>query len=230
MNSIFIGMSKLTLVDYEGYTSCTLFTSGCNFRCPFCHNSELIKCQQNYISFEEIKTYLLKRIKLIDAVVITGGEPTIHNSLKHYLKEIKTLGFKIKLDTNGSNPKMLKEIIDENLVDYIAMDIKSAISNYHQVIGNNTIDLNLIKESINLITSSNIAYEFRTTLVKEYHNKQVIKEMKELLKNAKKLYLQKFVLRETCLNQNLHEVNYEEALEYKNLLENEEIKINLRGH
>lgn len=228
--SIFVGIEKLSLVDFDQKLSCTLFTNGCNFKCPFCHNSPLIITNNKLIDWQTIKDYLISRKNLLDAVVITGGEPTLHKNLKQYLKEIKELGYIIKLDTNGSNPDILKELIKEQLIDYIAMDIKSSFSNYLEVIDNKNINLDLIKESINIIKTSNIKYEFRTTLVKEYHNEEQIKEIQELLKGTNKLYLQKFILRDTCLNQNLHEVSLEDAKNYQNILSETIKKVELRGY
>ena len=177
MNSIFCGIEKLSLVDFDGYVSCTLFTGGCNYRCPFCHNSPLIKNQPT-IDMEEIFSYLNKRKKMIDAVVITGGEPTLHNELPNVIAQIRELGFKIKLDTNGTNPKMLKELIDNKLIDYVAMDIKSSFDNYHVVTGVSNPLLNNVKESIHILKTSDIDFEFRTTLVKEYHDLDAINQIK----------------------------------------------------
>ena len=229
MNSIFCGIEKLSLVDFDGKLSCTLFTGGCNYRCPFCHNSPLIK-EQPFLDLNEILDYLNKRKKMLDAVVISGGEPTLHKELPEILKLIKELGYIIKLDTNGTNPKMLKELIDNKLIDYVAMDVKGSLNNYHLITGVNNPLLENIKESINILTKSNIDYEFRTTLVKEHHTLDVINEMKELLKGTKKLYLQKFVLRETCLDQSLNEVDINLAKQYKEILEQAIEIVYLRGY
>ena len=229
MHSIFCGIEKLSLVDFDGYVACTLFTGGCNYRCPFCHNFPLIK-KQPTISLGEIFDYLNKRKKMLDAVVITGGEPTLHNELPEVIKQIKEFGFIIKLDTNGTNPKMLKDLIDNKLIDYVAMDIKSSIETYHIVTGVDNPLLNKIKESINILKTSNIDYEFRTTLVKEYHNINTINDIKELIKGSKKLFLQKFVLRDTCLNQDLHEIDIDIAKEYVKILEKVVDKVTLRGY
>lgn len=229
MNSIFCGIEKLSLVDFDGYISCTLFTSGCNYRCPFCHNSPLIK-EQPSLNMEEILNYLSVRKKMLDAVVITGGEPTLHKELPSVLKQIKDLGYIIKLDTNGTNPKNLKELIDKKLIDYVAMDIKASSNCYSLVTGVINPFLDNIKESINILKTLNINFEFRTTLVKEFHSLDSINEMKELVSGAKKLYLQKFVLRDTCLNQKLHEVDLETAKCYKSILEEVVEKVFLRGY
>lgn len=229
MNSIFCGIEKLSLVDFDGYISCTLFTSGCNYRCPFCHNSPLIE-EQPSLNMEEILNYLSVRKKMLDAVVITGGEPTLHKELPNVIKQIKDLGYIIKLDTNGTNPKMLKELIDKNLIDYVAMDIKASSNCYSLVTGVINPFLDNIKESINILKTSNINFEFRTTLVKEFHSLDSINEMKELVSGSKKLYLQKFVLRDTCLNQKLHELDLETANTYKSILEEVVEKVTLRGY
>ena len=229
MNSIFCGIEKLSLVDFDGYISCTLFTSGCNYRCPFCHNSPLIE-EQPSLNMEEILNYLSVRKKMLDAVVITGGEPTLHKELPNVIKQIKDLGYIIKLDTNGTNPKMLKELIDTKLIDYVAMDIKASSNCYSLVTGVINPFLDNIKESINILKTSNINFEFRTTLVKEFHSLDSINEMKELVSGAKKLYLQKFVLRDTCLNQKLHEVDLETAKCYKSILEEVVEKVSFRGY
>ena len=229
MNSIFCGIEKLSLVDFDGYISCTLFTSGCNYRCPFCHNSPLIK-EQPSLKMEEILNYLSARKKMLDAVVVTGGEPTLHKELPSVIKQIKDLGYIIKLDTNGTNPKMLKELIDKKLIDYVAMDIKASSNCYSLVTGVINPFLDNIKESINILKTSNINFEFRTTLVKEFHSLDSINEMKELVSGSKKLYLQKFVLRDTCLNQKLHEVDLETANTYKSILEEVVEKVILRGY
>ena len=146
------------------------------------------------------------------------------------LKTFKELGYIIKLDTNGTNPKMLKELINNKLIDYVAMDIKSSFSNYHIVTGTNNPQLDNIKQSINILKTSNIDYEFRTTLVKEYHSINVINEMKTLLLGTKKLFLQKFVLRDTCMDQTLHEIDYETASKYKEILSVVVEKVSLRGY
>ena len=229
MNNIFCGMEKLSLVDFDGKLSCTLFTGGCNYKCPFCHNSPLMSMQQT-IDFEEILNFLKSRKKMLDAVVITGGEPTLHQNLPIIIKKIKDLGYLIKLDTNGTNPKMLKELIDNKLIDYVAMDIKTSFNNYNLV--TNTLNplIDNVKESLNILKTTNINYELRTTLVKEYHSKDIILEMKELVDGAPKLFLQKFILRDACLDQSLHEVPYEVAIEYIDILKQSVKEIKLRGY
>lgn len=228
----FTGFEKLSLVDYKDKLSCTLFMEGCNFRCPFCHNSELVlslnKC--NKIPFEEILKYLKKRKGLLDAVCISGGEPTLMPDLKEKIKIIKNLGYLVKLDTNGTNPKILKELIDENLIDYCAMDIKNSKAKYDVTIGTKYNNFKNIEESIKILMNNKIPYEFRTTLVDEFHDKESIKELGSLIKGANILYLQHFVASSNCIKQGLHEVNKKKAEEYKIILLDYIKEVELRGY
>lgn len=231
MKTNIYGMEKVSLVDYEGYVVCTLFTNNCNFRCPFCHNAPLVFSEvAEPISFDYIMKYLEKRINVIDGVCITGGEPTLMADLPNIIKEIKKTGLKVKLDTNGTNPKMLKELINDSLIDYVAMDIKNAPSSYSKTIGLDNYSLDKINESISILQTSNIDFEFRTTLVKEFHNDTTIKELAMFLKGSNKLVLQHFVDRDTCITRGLHEVTKEKALEYQSFLKNYINNVTLRGY
>jgi len=181
------GLQKLTLIDYPGKVACTVFTIGCNFDCGFCHNPELVDPEliknQPIISEEKFFEFLKTRVGDLDGVCITGGEPTLQPDLPEFIKKIKNLGFAVKLDTNGSNPEILKKLIDENLLDYIAMDIKGfRIKNYE--LG--------IRESVNLIKNSGLDYEFRSTIVPVLHKKEDIIKMAKLIAPAKKYFLQQF--------------------------------------
>ena len=152
------GMQKLTLLDYPGNIACLIFTQGCNFRCPFCHNSELLANQdENLIKEEEVMSYLEKRKGLLDGVVISGGEPLLQKDIETFMKKVKKLGYKIKLDTNGSNPHKLKDLIAKGLVDYVAMDVKNDFINYDKTSGVKS-NTDFIKESIAIIENSNIEY------------------------------------------------------------------------
>ena len=231
INNKFVGIEKLSLVDYEGKLACTLFTNGCNFKCPFCHNSSLvIKDNYSYIEDEEILSYLQKRTKQLDAVVITGGEPTLMPNLIEKIKEIKKLGYLVKLDTNGSNPEIIKQLVENKLIDYIAMDIKNSLNKYNITTGIENINIDKIKQSIEYIMNCGIDYEFRTTLVKEFHNENDIKEISLLIKGAKKYFLQCFVDRGECIKENLHKVDKEKALYFKSLLKESIKNVNLRGY
>ncbi|MCM1324918.1 MAG: anaerobic ribonucleoside-triphosphate reductase activating protein, partial [Acetobacter sp.] len=154
------------MVDYEGHLCCTVFTAGCNFRCPYCHNSDLVEGKNlHQISEEEFFVFLTKRKGLLDSVCVSGGEPTLQPDLIDFLKKIKALGFQVKLDSNGTAPKLLKELIENKLVDYIAMDIKNSRESYHKTAGNGHFNLKNIEESVEFLKQGKVPYEFRTTLV-----------------------------------------------------------------
>lgn len=186
------GIQKTSLIDYPDRISTIIFLSGCNFRCPYCQNPDLIKNPDKFPTIKEDKliNFLEKRKKWVDAIVVTGGEPLLYN-LMPFLKKLKEKGFFIKLDTNGSNPKQLKEIISKELVDYIAMDVKAPLENYNKVAGVK-VDLASIKQSINLIINSGIDYEFRMTVLTKLHSEEDILKTAKQLKGAKKFYLQQF--------------------------------------
>lgn len=224
------GLEKLSLVDYSNYACAVIFTGGCNFRCPFCHNSGLVDKEVNPISNLEVLEFLEKRRKLLDAVCISGGEPTLQSDLIDFIKKVKNLGYKVKLDTNGTNPTMLKEIINNNLVDYIAMDIKNSFDKYPLTTGLNCIDLNNIKLSIDLIKESQIDYEFRTTLVKEFHEEKDIMKISDMLGECKRLYLQKFVSNENCINSNLNPIDKDTAENWRQILSQNIDHVYLRGY
>ena len=190
---IFGGFEKCTLVDYPGKVACMIFTIGCNFRCPYCHNPELVD-ETVEVTYSEatILDFLDTRQGLLDGVVITGGEPTMHEDLPRFIRRIKDKGFLVKLDTNGTNPKMLQQAIDEGLVDYIAMDIKSPLETYSQTVAR-PVDVESIRESIRILLSSLVDYEFRTTVVKSLLSPEDLKRIGETIRGAKSYYLQKFV-------------------------------------
>lgn len=205
------GVQKVTLLDYPGKVACEIFTQGCNFECPFCQNSSLIPITNTgEFSEEEIFEYLVLRKKILDGVVITGGEPTVQKDLKGFIKKIKDLGLLVKLDTNGGNPKVLQELIDEDLVDYVAMDIKNIFNKYNITAGKK-INLDNIKKSIEILKASKIDYEFRTTIIKEMHSLDDIISICKLVGNAK-YYLQNFEDSENVLNHSLHGFSREELL------------------
>jgi pyruvate formate lyase activating enzyme len=226
----FAGIDKLSLVDFDDKVSCVLFSYGCNFRCPFCHNSPLVNIPNDtFIPFSDILDYLKRRIGEIDAVVITGGEPTLMNDLEDKIIQIRKMGFLIKLDSNGSHPEVIKKLISKGLIDYIAMDIKNSFDKYELTVGCKA-DLKNIQESISIIMNSGIDYEFRTTLINEFHDKQSIIKIAQLLKGAKKYRLQKFVERDTCIKLGLHEVPIEKAQEFIEILEPYINNVSLRGY
>ncbi len=207
------GFDKVTLLNYPDNVACTIFTIGCNFKCPFCHNSSLIINNKSSIIDEQyIFDYLEKRKNLLDGVCISGGEPLIQKDIIEFVNKIKNLGYKVKIDTNGSKPDVLKKLIDQNLVDYVAMDIKNTFDKYEITICKKT-NIDNIKKSMDILKESNIDYEFRTTLVKEYHNINDIKEICKLLDTKSKYYLQNFVSNEEVLNKNLHGFSIDELKE-----------------
>ena len=225
----FVGIDKFSLLDFDEKVSIVLFSPACNFRCPFCHNGDSVLNSNTPIPFDEIYEFLKSRVGLIDAVVFTGGEPTLMPELKERIKLVKDLGFLIKLDTNGTNPIIVQKLLDEHLLDYIAMDIKNSENEYPKTAGCQVINMENIKKSIKIIENSGINYEFRTTLVKEFHSEKSIREMVDLVKGAKLLYLQKFVDREGCIQKGLHEVSLEEANKFREIL-SEVVPTELRGY
>ena len=227
-----VGIDKLSLLDYEDKVSVVLFSQACNMRCPFCHNGAAIlgASKEDEIDFNEILDFLKTRRGLIDAVVFTGGEPTMEPDLKVKIKAVRDLGFLIKLDTNGTNPEIVNNLLDEGLVDYVAMDIKNCPSLYAETVGLKCINIENIKKSISIIMKKAPDYEFRTTLVKEFHEKMDYQEFLNLIKGAKRLYLQKFVDREGCIKKGLHDVDEVEASKLRDYLSSEIPEVNLRGY
>ena len=214
------GFNKLTLLDYPGHIACIIFTRGCNFKCEYCHNSGFIKNDKNpgIFSEEEVLEYLKERKNALEGIVISGGEPTIQKDLDKFIRKVKELGYKVKLDTNGSNPVILKRLLDENLLDYVAMDIKNTLDDYEKVSFVKTKKESL-KESINLLKKSKIDYEFRTTIFKEIHDIKKIKDILKLVGNSK-YYIQNFNLSENVKNKSLHGFSKEELKEIKERLNN----------
>ena len=188
------GYQKTTLLDYPGHVAATIFTGGCNFRCPFCHNCDLIVSSSpaNNISEEEIFMFLKKRKKVLSGVCITGGEPSLQADLADFIKKVRELGYKIKLDTNGYRPKVIAELIEQNLLDYIAMDIKAGYSNYSNVSGVPNLSIDNIKNSIFIIENSAISYEFRTTVVKELHKETDFEEIATMISPKSPYFIQSF--------------------------------------
>ncbi len=225
-----LGLEKLSLVDFEGYTSAVVFTGGCNFFCPFCHNSGLVKNEISEISESEVLNYLTKRFRLLDAVCISGGEPTLQEDLPLFIKRVKEIGYRVKLDTNGTNPKMLKELIESNLIDYVAMDIKNCFDKYTRTAGVKSCDMDNIKQSIDILKQGNIDYEFRTTLVAELHDLSSIEMMKEELRGSKRLYLQRFVDNDNCISHGLTAVDKSLAESYRDILKESISEVKLRGY
>ena len=191
----FNGFQKLTLLDYPGKVSCTLFTAGCNLRCPFCHNASLVTHIDNATSYDEgeILDFLQKRQGILEGVCITGGEPLMQNGVADFIKKVKELGYSVKLDTNGSFPEKLIMLAESKLIDYVAMDIKNCKEKYALTSGIANLNIGNIEKSVDFLLSGKISYEFRTTIVSQFHTPQDIVEIAKWIKGADKYYLQNFV-------------------------------------
>ena len=187
------GLQKLTLLDFPGRLAATVFLGGCNFRCPFCHNASLVlspaMCEK--ITEEELFAFLTSRAGKLSGVCITGGEPTLYPSLRDFIKRIKEMSFAVKLDTNGTNPELLLSLIEEGLIDYVAMDIKNAPDKY-QITAGCDVDMEKINRSVEILLSEKVDYEFRTTVVRELHTVEDFKAISEWIKGAKRYFLQTF--------------------------------------
>lgn len=188
------GLQKLSLLDYPDKIGATIFTGGCNFLCPFCHNKDLVigieKIKE--IPQEEVFSFLEKRKGILEGICISGGEPLIHEEIGEFINKIKDMGYLIKIDTNGSYPDELKNLMKKKLIDYVAMDIKNSPGKYPITCGKSQIDIEKIKESVSILMNNNIQYEFRTTVIKELHNIEDFQIISEWLKGASKYFLQSY--------------------------------------
>ena len=187
------GLQKVTLPDFPGKVACTVFLTGCNLRCPYCHNPDLVLTKDNgkYISEKEFFEFLLSRKGKLDGVCITGGEPTLYPNLTNLIRRIREMGFLVKLDSNGTVPETLKLLLCEKLLDYVAIDIKNAPSQYAETCGADVIEY--VEKSVALLKNSNIDYEFRTTVCHPFHSPKCMEEIGRWLRNAKRYYIQPFV-------------------------------------
>ena len=188
------GLQKLTLLDYPGHTACTVFTGACNYRCPFCHNASLVLApeRQPVIPEEELFAFLRKRRGLLDGVAITGGEPTLQSDLLGFMERVRSLGFAVKLDSNGSRPDVLRAVLENGLADYIAMDIKTCRENYPAVTGLDSVDIAAVEESAALLMAGGVDFEFRTTVVHELHSAEDFRRIGEWLRGDERYFLQGF--------------------------------------
>ena len=230
------GLQKMTLLDYPGKVACTVFLQGCNYRCPFCHNSELLPRKgEEFMTEEEFLSFLKKRQGLLDAVCVSGGEPTLYKDLPRLLKAIKDLGYLVKLDTNGSDPGVLQALVKDGLIDYVAMDIKNSPARYGETVGLSKVDMEAIEESIRFLLSDAVAYEFRTTVVAQLHDDASILEMGAWLssllpgKKPAQLFLQKFVDRDTVIFSGLSAPDEEQMKGFVSLLAPFVEKVAIRG-
>jgi len=215
------GFTKLTLLDYPGKLACTIFTPGCQLRCPFCHNASLVITNHNFLpeyTLEEILAFLKKRSLVLEAVCISGGEPLLQEGIEDFIHEIKSLGYFVKLDTNGGFPEKLSRILDLKLLDYIAMDIKNGPSTYAKTCGVQEMDLSAIKKSISLIQNSKTQHEFRTTVVMEFHKKADLLSLAEWNIGNSPLFLQFFQASDHTLSKGLHGYGVDEMEDIRQCL------------
>lgn len=225
------GLQKLTLLDYPEKTACLIFTQGCNFRCPFCHNKDLLgNCKgEGKIKEEEVFAYLEKRKGLLDGVCISGGEPLLQPDIEPFIAKIKQMGYQVKLDTNGSNPSMLKKLIEKGYIDYIAMDVKNDFLNYEKTSGVEKINMYNIEKSIRIIENANLDYEFRTTIVKELHNLEQLEKICKYIGPNAKYYIQNYRDCDTVLEKGLNGFQEEELLQIKQKLNKVYPNVMVRG-
>lgn len=225
------GFLKTTLLDYPQKIAATIFFSGCNFLCPFCHNKDFVlqKNSQPSYSPKEILTYLEKRASLLDGVCISGGEPTLQKDLISFLEDIKQLGYLIKLDTNGSNPDVLIDLYQRNLIDYVAMDIKHTQEKYPMIVNNPHFQLEPILTSVEFLKSGNIPYEFRTTVISEFHKREDFDSIGQWLSGAKQYYLQAYKDSNQVISPGFHTPSKEEFLDYVTLLTPHIDTVKVRG-
>lgn len=214
---IFHGFQKMTLLDYPGKVACTVFTGGCNFRCPFCHNALLVTklSESEHYSEEEIYSFLQKRKGLLDGVAITGGEPLISDSVLFFAEKVKEMGFAVKLDTNGSFPERLKKAVNGGIVDYVAMDIKNSKELYAETAGLSFFDIKPVEESVDFLLQGNVDYEFRTTVVNGFHTVESISDAAKWIKGAEHYYLQNFIDSGCLIKESITGVSEEEMLKMK---------------
>ena len=224
------GLQKMTLLDYPGYVACTVFLNGCDFRCPYCHNFELVDgTAKPLMEDEEFFAFLGKRKGLLDGVCISGGEPLLHKDIDVFIRKIREMGFKVKLDTNGYHPDMLKALINEGLLDYIAMDIKNSFAKYPITTGTPDIDTSIIKNSISIIMNSGVDYEFRTTVVGGLHSENDFEQMGEALQGAKGYFLQQFTMRDTVPDSTLYSPSADDLGNYLKIARKHVDSAQLRG-
>lgn len=211
------GLQKMTLLDYPGKVACTVFTGGCNFLCPFCHNAFLVADLENAETYseEDIISFLKKRTGLLEGVCITGGEPLLHSDTEKFAKKIKNLGFSVKLDTNGSFPERLKSMVNNGLADYVAMDIKNSKEKYAITAGSENLNISDIEQSVDFLENCGVEYEFRTTIVKEFHTTENVESIAEWIGKKPHYFLQNFVDSGNLICDDSHPVEKEVLEEMK---------------
>lgn len=224
------GLQKMTLLDFPGKVACTVFLGGCDFRCPFCHNWDILDPSTPVIMEEdEFYKFLDKREGLLDGVAITGGEPLLRTGMVDFIKGIKSRGFLVKLDTNGNHPDRLKELVSEGLIDYVAVDVKNNKERYGETVGIPMLDISKIEETISFLLEGNVPYEFRTTVLRQFHDADSFKGIAEWIEGAEHYFIQSFVDRETVPFSGLEAYSPEELEEFKKLVEPHVKHIDIRG-
>jgi pyruvate formate lyase activating enzyme len=233
---VIAGLQKMTLLDYPGKVACTVFLQGCNYACPFCHNTQLLPFEaEPFMEEDALIAFLEKRKGILDGVCITGGEPTMYSGLEALLRRIKALGYAVKLDTNGSNPAVLRHLAEEKLLDYVAMDVKNSPSRYGQTVGVPGLRLAPVEESLRFLIDGSLPYELRTTLVQQLHDVASITEMGQWLcllvadKKPERLYLQLFVDRESVVFSGLSAPETNQIEAFSKLLTPFAQKVLIRG-
>ena len=221
---VIAGLQKMTLLDYPGKVACTVFLQGCNFRCPFCHNRDLLGSGDAYLSTDQLLAFLKKRKGLLDAVCITGGEPTLQADLPSLMRDIKSLGYAVKLDTNGNRPDVLKQLVAQGLPDYVAMDVKNAPARYGETIGLPVFSIDAVEQSLAFLLSGSVPFELRTTVVAELHDDTAFTQIGEWLtrlspnKQVPRYFLQKYVDRDSVLVGGLHPPSDDDLDRYRTIL------------
>lgn len=225
------GLQKLTLLDFPEHVACTVFTAGCNFRCPFCHNASLVVHiqKENGISEEEFFSFLEKRKGVLDGVCVTGGEPLLQPDIESFIWKIKNLGYAVKLDTNGSFPEKLKILVQKGLVDYVAMDIKNSLETYAITCGVDAINLEKIQESVSYLKENHVPYEFRTTVTRNFHSKEEFEKIGQWLEGTEKYFLQNFVDSGDLINGRIKGCSEEEMKEFLSVVQKYIPGAKLRG-
>ena len=229
---LFAGLQKLSLLDYPGHTSCTVFTQGCDFRCPFCHNSSLLDActaPEHPVLEEDILAFLQKRHGTLDGVAITGGEPLLHEELFDFIVRVREMGFDVKLDTNGNHPAYLRCLIDEKLLSMVAMDIKNSPEHYARTIGLAHFDIGPIRESAALLMENKVPYEFRTTVTDELHHEEDMAAIGAWLRGDSPYFLQQYVDSGHVLHPGLSAPSAEKMLAFQRILLPDLPKVLLRG-
>ena len=228
----FSGFEKLSLLDYDKHIASSLFVAGCDFRCPWCHNSSLVldPASAPSIPWEEIVSFFRKRKGMIEGVCITGGEPTLMPDLMEKIAELKSLGYLVKLDTNGSRPAVLRKILASGLIDYVAMDIKNAPTRYARTAGLASLDIAPIQESVSLLLSREVDFEFRTTIVEEFHDEEAMKDIAGWIKGAPRYFLQRYIDGPNCIRSGFHMVEKEKASAWLALFSGSVGSASLRGY